>query len=77
MCDCKAKNQTPKESMDALRTMANPDKLVGIGVFLVPDPLAGVLEYQSVIHEDPITYEECAKRGFNWGSRQETDKIVR
>jgi hypothetical protein len=59
-CSCDL-NQTPKESHDALRANA---KTLGTGIFLIPAPDKGILEYGGVIVPG-ISYIECVKRGQN------------
>ncbi len=65
-CSCNL-NQTPKESYEALR--ANSESL-GTGLFLIPAPDKGILEFGGVIVPH-ISHSECAKRGetciaFKW-----------
>jgi hypothetical protein len=42
----------------------DPKTAKRIGLFLVPAPAVGILEWKTVIVEN-ISYEECAKRGEN------------
>jgi hypothetical protein len=67
-CTCK-KNQTSSEVYDYLRNLkiehqeainSNP----GTGLFLVPNPEAGILEVKVVLVSN-ISYSECSKRGEN------------
>jgi hypothetical protein len=60
-CSCGNSNQTPKESIEALRSDL---KGLGTGLFLVAAPEKGILEYQVVMVSD-LPYEECVKRGSN------------
>jgi hypothetical protein len=66
-CNC-GKDQTPKEVFDFLKSakgvIRGKDAATGLGLFLVPDPEAGVLEEKVVLVHN-LTYEECAKRGDN------------
>lgn len=63
---CNQKDQTSKEDLTKLeQCMKDNKEAKGIGVFLVPAPEQGILEYKVVIVEEEITYEECAKRGHN------------
>lgn len=65
MCNC-AKDQTTEKDLDQLAEfLSKGQKPKGIGVFVVPAPELGILEYKVVICEEEITYEECAKRGHN------------
>lgn len=59
-CSCNA-NQTPKASFDARDV--NRDSL-GTGLFMVPAPEIGMLEYRGVVVPG-ITYSACVKRGEN------------
>lgn len=68
MCDC-AKNQTHDEVFawikdKQLKTRSEPDADLGFGLFLVPAPAKGILEYETVIVPD-LTYRETVKRGDN------------
>jgi hypothetical protein len=66
MCGCN-KNQTPVsvfESMIAAGANFRSDEVKGIGLFVVPAPERGILEYRSVAVEG-ISYSECMKRGNN------------
>jgi hypothetical protein len=59
-CSC-THNQTDKDSYEVLAKAASS---IGHGLFLVPDPEKGVLEYRSVTVAK-LTYGECVKRGSN------------
>lgn len=66
-CGC-SKNQTHQNIFEALRKQGKrlaADKLLGFGIFLVPAPENGILEYRIVSSKEPISYRECAKRGEN------------
>lgn len=77
MCNCASVNggthhdQTQLEHIEALnRERADPRTVVGSGLFLVPDPAAGVREFKKIVVED-ITYKDCSLRGehctaFKW-----------
>lgn len=70
MCDCN-KNQTSKKSIAALGKSGRAiDDELGSGVFLVPAPELGILEYKTV-NVPRLTYRETVKRGehcvaFKW-----------
>lgn len=68
MCGCaKGKNQTPEavfQSLIAAKVDFRDDSVLGIGIFVVPAPERGILEYRTVT-ADRISYEECLKRGAN------------
>jgi hypothetical protein len=78
-CECEQQNQTSEETHDLLdksiesklgKTYTPTDletarnSIKGWGLFVVPDPEKGILEYKTVYVEN-ITYEECCKRGQN------------
>lgn len=65
-CHCQ-KNQTNAKSIEALKKKPNA---IGTGLFLVPAPENGVLEYRTVAVAN-LDYSECVKRGhttvaFSW-----------
>ena len=59
-CDCQ-KNQTNEESY---KVLSKKHDAIGTGVFLVPDPEKGILEYKAVTVKS-LPYSECFKRGEN------------
>jgi hypothetical protein len=62
MCSCsKSKNQTSK---GIFKFLGQPDKQesLGIGLFLIPAPEIGIMEYRLVTVEG-ISYKETVKRG--------------
>lgn len=69
-CNCGgSKNQTHeavfkfvKENM--LNVATDKDAHLGFGLFLIPAPELGILEYKTVIVED-LAYRETCKRGNN------------
>jgi hypothetical protein len=77
MCNCAGANggtlrdQTDSEHIEALmKERADPRTSVGSGLFLVPDPEAGIREFKKIVIED-ITYKDCTLRGehcaaFKW-----------
>jgi hypothetical protein len=72
MCDCK-KNQTHDDVFAFLKeSKINPFKTnqSGIGMFMIPAPEIGVLEYK-IINVPDLNYRETVKRGetckaFQW-----------
>jgi len=71
MCNCGKKDQTPKEVIDHVKksigksaTQKELLKIVGTGLFLLPNPKGGVLEYQTVV-VPKLDIEDCRKRGGN------------
>lgn len=74
MCNC-SKNQTGEEIFEYLEEKGLVSKVgknehPGIGMFKVPAPELGILEYKTVYVED-LSYKECSKRGkscvaFKW-----------
>ena len=82
MCDCSKsiKNQT---SEDVFEFLGHPDKQesIGIGLFIIPAPEIGIMEYKMVTVEG-LTYREVAKRGqmcevfkfFPYGINMFTDR---
>lgn len=67
-CSC-SKDQTPREVFEYLKqanamSTQHKEGAKGLGLFLVPDPEAGVLE-EKVVTVDGLSYDECAKRGEN------------
>jgi len=63
MCDCNGdKNQTPKEAFEfaAKKTKAGIDhrRIIGAGLFLIPDPESGPLEFKKV-WVDGLSYKEA------------------
>lgn len=64
MCNCSnQKNQTSKEIFEFIADKKNEETL-GIGLFLIPAPEKGILEFKSIAVEN-ITLKETAKRGIN------------
>jgi hypothetical protein len=66
MCKC-SKNQTPKESREILskfKDAADAATVLGTGIFLIPAPEIGTLEYKT-INVPNLTYFDCAKRAHN------------
>ena len=71
MCDCK-KNQTSEEVFDFLRDKKfkiSDVSLTGFGLFLVPAPENGILEWRTTFVER-LTYSETRKRGENCAAWQ-------
>lgn len=70
-CSCN-KNTTVKEVFESLvdagQSTRNPTML-GIGLFVIPAPENGILEWK-VVAVDNILYRECVKRGSNCESFQ-------
>ena len=72
MCGCN-KNQTPETVFEAIATSGHKlrsEETLGLGLFIVPAPENGILEYREVL-VDKLTYNECLKRGshceaFQW-----------
>lgn len=71
-CGCDLKDQTPQEVFDHLESKGTQrdDNLKGIGMFLLPDPEAGAMEYKVVLVAG-LSYGEATKRGmtceaFKW-----------
>ncbi len=63
-CECQ-KNQThPDVLKEMIAKGENPRTALGFGLFLVPAPELGILEWKTVIVED-ISYCECARRAEN------------
>jgi hypothetical protein len=63
-CQC-GKNQTNPEVLKHCESKGeNPETSIGFGLFLVPAPEFGILEWKTVVVED-MSYVECAKRGAN------------
>lgn len=62
-CNCGHKDQTPKESLDKIKTSDNPQEALGTGMFMVPAPELGIMEYRVIVVEKPMTYIEASKRG--------------
>lgn len=65
---CCGKNQTTQKSAELLSK--EEKKVLGTGVFLVPAPEKGILEYRLVLVKD-LSPEEAVKRGnhctaFRW-----------
>jgi hypothetical protein len=60
-CENCGQNQTQQDSFDALTKDARES---GSGLFAIPAPEAGILEYKVIVVKD-ISYDECAKRGQN------------
>lgn len=70
-CNCD-KNQTPDQVFDALKaskTAYRSAAVTGIGIFVVPAPEKGILEWK-VVEVSGLSYEECMKRGANCESFQ-------
>lgn len=66
MCDCK-KNQTHEEVFTFMKSREmNPFKSddPGIGMFMIPAPEIGILEYR-IINVADVSYRETVKRGEN------------
>ena len=59
---CCGRNQTSEKSASLLQ--AGDIKILGCGVFLVPAPELGILEFKKIIVEN-LTAEETIKRGNN------------
>ncbi|MGV4201233.1 hypothetical protein [Citrobacter murliniae] len=69
MCDCSSnKDKTHSDVFDFVSTkkinIFTASDFLGIGVFSIPDPEAGILERKTVYVEN-ISYVETTKRGFN------------
>jgi hypothetical protein len=63
-CAC-GKNQTrPDVLADAKQRNLDPKSAKGVGLFRVPAPDVGILEWK-VVSVEGIPYEECIKRGDN------------
>ncbi len=59
------KNQTHPDVLKEMVTKGEDPKTAwGFGLFLVPAPELGILEWKTVIVED-ISYRECARRAEN------------
>ena len=70
-CNCN-KNTTSDKIFAALKSAGinfRSSTVTGIGLFVVPDPAKGILEWK-VIEVDSLTYEECMKRGASCESLQ-------
>jgi hypothetical protein len=70
-CGC-SKNQTSIKAIDYLKKSNTPLRsasTLGIGIFIVPAPENGILEWKTVYVEG-IGYDECIKRGENCSSFQ-------
>jgi hypothetical protein len=73
VCCNGSKNQTPDVVFDGLKSAGvsfRDGSIVGIGVFVVPAPERGILEYR-VVHVEGLSYDETMKRGshceaFQW-----------
>lgn len=68
-CGC-GKNQTPNVVWEYIASQPEKRDELGTGLFLVPDPVSGVMESVVVIASE-LSYVECAKRGaeclaFKW-----------
>jgi hypothetical protein len=66
MCDCK-KNQTHEEVFNFFKEKKiSPfsDKALGVGLFMIPAPELGILEYK-IINVGDLDYRETVKRGEN------------
>lgn len=68
MCCAKGKNQTHKDAIEflttAIRNGRSERSLMGTGMFIVPAPDLGILEWRELLVEN-LTIEETEKRGFN------------
>jgi hypothetical protein len=66
-------NQTDAKQINAdIAARENNQPLLGVGLFLLPEPEKGILEFRKAIVEG-ITYKECILRGqyclaFKWVS---------
>jgi hypothetical protein len=60
---CSTKNQTSKEVVEHLARVEFTTER-GTGLFLVPDPEQGIMEYKKILVRD-LTYTETCKRGAN------------
>lgn len=63
-------NQTDSKSISAIASAQSMTTELGVGLFLLPDPEKGALEFKKIIVEG-ITYKECIQRGhyclaFKW-----------
>lgn len=77
MCNCAGANgrffrdQTRREHIETVNRKREDARTArGSGLFLVPDPEAGIREFKKIVIED-ITYKECVLRGgtcsaFKW-----------
>jgi hypothetical protein len=64
-CKCGTKNRTPDDVFEFVKKRGvkiHDEKNLGIGLFVVPAPEYGVLEYKVVPVAD-ISYKDCLKRG--------------
>lgn len=73
-CDCNSKNRTPmgelKKFLQKVQMTVGDIHDAGIGVYVVPAPEVGPLEFRKVI-VDNLSYKECILRGthcvsFQW-----------
>ena len=65
-CSCH-QNQTPKNVFQYVNSKGidiESNKVLGVGVFFIPAPELGILEYKTVLVEG-LTYNETIKRGHN------------
>lgn len=60
---CCSKNQTPDEALKMLQGK-ELNSVKGTGIFLIPDPEKGVLEWRRV-NVAGLTYQDAIKRGEN------------
>ena len=63
MCGCK-KNQTHEDALHFMKERKILNKELGIGLFMIPAPELGVLEYRRINVGD-LSYPETVKRGEN------------
>lgn len=67
MCNCNGnvRDQTMHEHIIAMEQKGQDIRsAMGSGLFLVPDPEAGIDEVKKIVVED-LTYKECCLRGMN------------
>lgn len=72
MCCSSGKNQTNDLVFETIAKAGlnfRSEEIRGVGIFEVPAPEIGILEYKTV-HVDGLTYHECMKRGANCNSFQ-------
>ena len=63
-CKCGTQNQTHPDSIKALAAAKKAGTATtGTGVFIVPAPDKGIMEFTIIIIED-IEYDECVKIGI-------------
>jgi len=70
MCGCGgSKDQTPEDAVAVVKAAVlnrgiHPQDVAGTGIFLVPAPEVGILEYRTVVVKN-TNYDDVRKRGAN------------